>query len=122
MPQTVAEYLRRIEPREVDSRGRLRDVPESRLRAFAAAREVLRAGGGSADYRRAVAMTVAAAARHGAEGKAVWRLVRRFREQNHNWGEQLTLPLPENSREHVRRRGPWAAHLFPLRCTSSCRS
>jgi hypothetical protein len=93
LPQTVHEYLRRIEPREFDSKGRYKPVPEPRLRAFAAAKEVLLAGGGVADYRATVALSLAAAARHGAEGKAVWRLIRRYREQTRDYGEQLKLPL-----------------------------
>jgi hypothetical protein len=90
---TVHEYLRRIEPRQVDSKGRWKEVPESRLRAFAAVEEVLRAGGATADYRKAVAATCAAALRHGAEIKAVWRHVRRCRDQIHKQAEQLKLPF-----------------------------
>jgi hypothetical protein len=94
MTLTIHEYLRRIEPRQVDSRGRWKEVPQSRLRAFAAVKEVLCAGGGSADYRWAVAATCAAAARHEARVKDVWRHVRRYRDQIHNQAEQqLTLPL-----------------------------
>jgi hypothetical protein len=43
MPQTVSEYLRRIEPREVGSKGRYKPVPEPRKRAFAATKQVLTA-------------------------------------------------------------------------------
>jgi hypothetical protein len=82
MPPTVHEYLRRIEPREVDSQGRYKRVPEPRRRAFAATKEVLTAA--PTDLRLAVALTLAAAARHGAETKDVWRLVRRYRDQVHN--------------------------------------
>jgi hypothetical protein len=91
MPPTVHEYLRRIEPREVDSKGRYKPVPEPRKRAFAATKEVLTAA--PTDLRQAVALTLAAAARHGAETKDVWRLVRRYRDQVHNQAEQLVLPI-----------------------------
>jgi hypothetical protein len=91
MPPTVHEYLRRIEPCEVDSRGRYKQVPEPRKRAFAATKEVLTAA--PTDLRLAVALTLAAAARHGAETKEVWRLVRRYRDHIHNQAEQLILPI-----------------------------
>jgi hypothetical protein len=91
MPQTVQEYLRRIEPREVDSKGRYKPVPEPRKRAFAAAKEVLTAT--PTDLRHAVALTLAAAARHEAEIKDVWRHVPRYRDQIHNQAEQLKLPM-----------------------------
>jgi hypothetical protein len=90
MPPTVHEYLR-IEPCEVDSKGRYKQVPEPRKRAFAATKEVLTAA--PTDLRQAVALTLAAAARHGAETKDVWRLVRRYRDQVHNQAEQLVLPI-----------------------------
>ena len=90
MPPTVQEYLRRIEPCEVDSRGRYKPVPEPRKRAFVATKEVLTAA--PTDLRQAVALTLAAAA-HGAEIKDVWRLVRRYRDQVHNQAEQLVLPI-----------------------------
>ena len=91
MPQTVSEYLRRIEPREVDSKGRYKPVPESRKRTFAATKEVLTAT--PTDLRHAVALTLAAAARHGAQVKDVWRHVRRYRDQDHYQAEQLKLPI-----------------------------
>jgi hypothetical protein len=91
MPPAVHEYLRRIEPREVDSKDRYTQVPEPRKRAFAATKEVLTAA--PTDLRLAVALTLAAAARHGAETKDVWRLVRRYRDQVHNQAEQLDLPI-----------------------------
>ena len=62
-PPTVHEYLRRIEPCEVDSRGRKKQVPEPRKRAFAATKEVLTAA--PTDLRQAVALTLAAAAPRG---------------------------------------------------------
>src|SRR5262245_13547446 len=88
---TVAEYLRRINPVSKQRNGRWVLGSESRQRTFAAVQEVLLAGGGVADYRSVVALTVRAAPRHGAEIKAVWRLVRRYREQTHNQPEQLSL-------------------------------
>jgi hypothetical protein len=93
MTLTIHEFLRRIEPRQVDSRGRWKEVPQSRLRAFAAVKEVLCAGGGSADYRRAVAATCAAAVRHEARVQDVWRHVRRYRDRLHYQAEQLKLPI-----------------------------
>ena len=90
---TVAEYLRRLNPVYKNRDGRLVIGSESRQRTFAAVKEVLLAGGGVADYHSAVALTVRAASRHGAEIKAVWRLVRRFRDQTHNQPEQLKLPF-----------------------------
>ena len=90
---TVADYLRRINPVYKQRNGRWVVGSESRQRTFAAVREVLLAGGGNADYHRAVAATNVAASRHGAEIKAVWRLVRRYRTQTHNQPEQLTLPF-----------------------------
>jgi len=88
---TVAEYLRRLNPVYRKRDGRWVVGSESRQRTFKAVEEVLLAGGGVADYRSAVALTVRAAPRHGAEIKAVWRLVRRYREQTHNQPEQLSL-------------------------------
>jgi len=88
---TVREYLHRIEPREVDSKGRYKQVPESRLCAFAAIKEVLTAA--PTDLRQAVALALAAASRHGADVKDVWRHVRRYRDQTHNQAEQLKLPF-----------------------------
>jgi hypothetical protein len=91
MPPTVDEYLRRIEPREVDSKGRYKPVPEPRKRAFVATKEVLTAA--PTDLRQAVALTLAASARHGAEIKDVWRHVHRYRDQVHNQAEQPVLPI-----------------------------
>jgi hypothetical protein len=96
MPPTVQEFLRCIEPRQVDSKGRYKSVPESRLRTFAATKEVLTAA--PTDLRHAVALTLAAAARHGAEAKDVWRHVRRYRAQTHPQAEQLQLPIPPPAR------------------------
>ena len=67
---SAADFLRKIEARQVDRRGRHKPVPESRLRSFAGAREVKAA---TADYADAVAATVAAANRHGADVGDVWR-------------------------------------------------
>jgi hypothetical protein len=104
---TVQEYLQRHNPVYRKRNGRWVIGSETRQRTFAAVKEVLLSGGGVADYRAAVALAVAAAPRHGAEPKAVWRLVRRFREQSHKQAEQLELPLPARSiREHVRKAGP----------------
>ena len=36
----VSDFLRKIEPRQTDYRGRWKPVPDARLRAFAATREV----------------------------------------------------------------------------------
>jgi len=90
---TVAEYLRRINPVYKNNKGRWVIGSESRQRTFAAVQEVLLAGGANADYHRAVAATNVAASRHGAEIKAVWRLVRRYRDLIQKQSEQLTLPL-----------------------------
>ena len=94
---SVRDYLAKIEPRQVDNRGRLKLVAESRLKAFAAAREVLIAGVGSGDYVTAVAASVTAAKRHGADAGEVWRLVRKWRMLRHGDGEQLSLfPQPQS--------------------------
>jgi hypothetical protein len=93
MPQTVDEYLRSINPVYRKRNGRWVIGSESRQRTFAAVKEVLLAGGGVADYRAAVTLTLAAAPRHGAEGKDVWRHVRRYRAQTHPQAEQLKLPI-----------------------------
>ena len=90
---TVADYLRRINPVYKQRNGRWVVGSESRQRTFAAVQEVLLAGGADADYHRAVAATNVAASRHGAEVKAVWRHVRRYRDLIHNRSEQLTLPF-----------------------------
>jgi hypothetical protein len=90
---TVAEYLRRINPVYRQRNGRWVVGSESRQRTFKAVVGVLLAGGGVADFPTAVALTVKAAPRHGAEIKDVWRHVRRYREQTHKQAEQLTLPL-----------------------------
>ena len=90
---TVHEYLRRLNPVYRKRNGRWVVGSESRQRTFKAVEEVLLAGGGVADYRSAVALTLKAAPRHGAEIKAVWRVVRRYREQTHNPPEQLSLPI-----------------------------
>jgi len=91
---TVAEYLRQIRPVYPNNEkgARLAAEPGSRWCIFEAVREVL-LNGANADYRRAVAATLVAAARHGAEVKAVWRLVRRYRDLIHNRSEQLKLPF-----------------------------
>jgi hypothetical protein len=92
MPQTVSEYLQSINP--VYRRdGRWVVGSESRQRTFAAVKEVLLAGGGDSDYCSAVALSVGAAPRHGAEVKDVWRHVRRYRDRIHNQAEQLKLPI-----------------------------
>ena len=65
----------------------------TRQRTFAAVKEVLLAGGGTADYHSAVALSLAAALRHGAEAKDVWRHIRRYRAQIHEQVEQLKLPI-----------------------------
>jgi hypothetical protein len=96
MPLTVDEYLQRISPVYRTSYGRWvekKGVSESRRRTFKAVKEVLLAGGGASDLRSAVALTLAAAARHGAEVKDVWRHVRRYRNRIHNQAEQLKLPI-----------------------------
>jgi len=92
---TVAEYLRRIRPVYPNNeRGALLAMaPGSRWRTFEAVREVLLAGGADAKYHQAVAASLVAASRHGAEVKAVWRLVRRYRDLIHNRSEQLKLPF-----------------------------
>ena len=91
----VAEYLRRIRPVYPNNEkgAWLAAATGSRWRTFEAVREVLLAGGADADYQRAVAATNVAASRHGAEIKAVWRLVRRYRDLIQKQSEQLTLPL-----------------------------
>jgi hypothetical protein len=90
----LADYLRKIEPRQVDNRGRYKPVPESRLRTFAAAREVLTNNKmTTATLAAAVAITTTAAHKHGADVGQVWKLVRRYRELIHEHAEQLTLPL-----------------------------
>jgi hypothetical protein len=59
---SLADYLRKIEPRQVDYRGRYKPVPESRLRTFAAAREVLTNNNmATATLAAAVAITTTAA-------------------------------------------------------------
>jgi hypothetical protein len=93
MPQTVDEYLRLINPVYRNRHGRWIIGSESRQRTFNAVKEVLLSGGGAADLRSAVALTVRAAPRHGAEVKAVWRHVRRCRHQMRNQAEQLKLPI-----------------------------
>jgi hypothetical protein len=93
---TVAEYLRRIRPvyKNNEIGHQLAALPGSRWRTFEAVREVLLAGDASADYHRAVAATNVAATRHGTEFKAVWRLVRRYRDLiQKRPEEQLTLPF-----------------------------
>jgi hypothetical protein len=85
---TPQEYLRFIEPR---SRNRFTPVPEARLAVYEATRDVLLAG--PMDLRAAVALAMAAATRHSAEPKKVWRLVRRYRAQTHTQPEQLKLPI-----------------------------
>lgn len=91
---TAAEYLRRINPVYKNRKGRLVIGSESRQHTFEAVREVLLAGAANADYHRAVAATNVAASRHGAEIKAVWRLVRRYRDLIQNRPEeQLKLPF-----------------------------
>jgi len=90
---TVADYLRRINPVYKQRNGRWVVGSESRQRTFAAVQEVLLAGGADADYHRAVAATNVAASRHGAEVKAVWRHVRRYRDLIQKRSEQLTLPF-----------------------------
>lgn len=52
---TAADFLRRIEPRQVDNRGRWKPVPEARLRAFEAVKDVLTTTGAQTDLRTAVA-------------------------------------------------------------------
>jgi hypothetical protein len=99
---TVDEYLRRINPVYRLRNGRWVVGSELRQRTFKAVEEVLLSGGATADYRWVVTATLAAAKRHSAETKDVWRHVRRCRDQIHNQAEQLKLPLTE----HVRRRGP----------------
>jgi hypothetical protein len=66
---------------------------ESRQRTFNAVKEVLLAGGGVSDLRWAVALSLGAAPRHGAEIRDVWRHVRRYRDLVHNQAEQLKLPI-----------------------------
>jgi len=90
---TVADYLRRINPVYKQRNGRWVVGSESRQRTFAAVQEVLLAGGADADYHRAVAATNVAASRHGAEVKAVWRHVRRYRDLIQKRSEQLTMPF-----------------------------
>jgi hypothetical protein len=91
MAVTVNDYLRRINPTYRQRNGRWVVGSESRQRAFNAVKEVLLGGGATGDLRQAVALTLAAATRHEAEIKAVWRLVRKYRDQNHNRAEQLKL-------------------------------
>jgi UDP-N-acetylmuramoylalanine-D-glutamate ligase len=103
---TVEEYLRRHKP--VDRRKRDDGSVirlEARQCAYAAAKEVLLSGGGVADYRTAVALALAAAPRHGAEPKAVWRHIRRFRALTHKPPEQLELFPSRRIAEHVREYG-----------------
>lgn len=101
MSVTVAEYLQRHNPVYRRS-GRWVIGSESRQRTFAAVKEVLLAGGGEADFPTAVALTVRAAPRHGAETKDVWRLVRRYRDRLHYQAEQLELPFPRKEHRGVR--------------------
>jgi hypothetical protein len=106
---TVQKYLQGINPVYRKRDGRWVIGSEARQRTFAAVKEVLLSGGGVADYRSAVALALAAAPRHGAEPKAVWRLVRRYRALSHYQAEQLELPLrrPAGSiAEQVRRGDP----------------
>ena len=88
---TVTDYLRRLNPVYRNSQGRWVIGSESRQRTFKAVEEVLRGGGATADYRWVVTATLAAAKRHSAETKDVWRHVRRCRDQIHNQAEQLKL-------------------------------
>ena len=90
---TITDYLRHINPVYRKRNGRWVIGSESRQRTFEAVKEVLLAGGADADYHRAVAATLVAASRHGAEIKDVWRHVRRCRDLIHNRYEQLTLPF-----------------------------
>jgi hypothetical protein len=91
--KTIHDYLQRHNPVYRKRNGRWVMGSETRQRTFKAAEEVLLAGGGVSDFRSAVALTLAAAPRHGAEFKAVWRHVRRCRDLIHNRAEQLQLPL-----------------------------
>jgi hypothetical protein len=58
MSPTVDEYLRRLNPVYRKRNGRWVVGSESRQRTFAAVKEVLLAGGGDSDLRRAVALTL----------------------------------------------------------------
>jgi hypothetical protein len=89
----IDDYLRRINPVYRDQNNRWVIGSESRQCTYKAVAEVLRSGGATADYQKVVAATCAAAQRHGAEIKLVWRHVRRVRDQLHYRAEQLTLPL-----------------------------
>jgi len=93
MPQTVDEYLRSINPVYRNRDGRWVIGSESRQRTFAAVKEVLLSGGGVADFHSAVALSLGAAPRHGAEVKDVWRHVRRYRDLIQNQAEQLEFPI-----------------------------
>jgi hypothetical protein len=91
---TVTEYLRRIRPVYPNNeKGAWLAATGTRQRTFEAVEEILLAGGGDADYHRVVAATLAAASRHRAEIKDVWKLVRRYRDLIHNKSEQLPLPF-----------------------------
>ena len=90
--KTIHDYLRRNNPVRKRN-GRWVIGSETRQRTFKAVEEVLLAGGGVSDYRSAVALTLVAAPRHGAEIKDVWRHIRRCRDLIHNRAEQLQLPI-----------------------------
>lgn len=89
----IDEYLRRINPVYRDHNNRWVIGSEQRQCTYKAVAEGLRSGGATASYQKVVAATCAAAQRHGAETKAVWRHVRRVRDQIHYQAEQLMLPL-----------------------------
>jgi len=102
MPETVQEFLRRIEPRQVDSKGKRKYVEESRLHNFAAIKEVLTTGGATmGSYLEVLRLVRAVAKHHHADVDAVWRRVRRFRGRSLEQAgtpdpyKQLELPLPQ---------------------------
>ena len=93
LPLRFRYSCRSINPVYRKPNGRWIIGSESRQRTFAAVKEVLLTGGGASDLRSAVAITLGAAPRHGAEIRHVWRHVRRYRDQIHNQVEQLELPI-----------------------------
>jgi hypothetical protein len=90
---TATAYLNKIEPTPADRRGRLRDVPEEQTRVFAAVRDVLRASDPGTPFAHVVALSMAAAQRHGADAALVWGHVRRWRAANRPEPVQLVLGL-----------------------------
>ena len=91
----LVAFLRKLEPTRPT-----RIVPnwdedryQRRFRVWLATRDALTTLGAGSDLRRAVAVSMAAAARRNADPADVWRHVRRFRELARGEAEQLRLPL-----------------------------